>query len=255
MEFKLEKWKIKAMVGLLLLSILIYAATIIIFNDFEHTIWYIFIDLAFIPIDIVIVVFFVEDIIDRKEKEMIFEKMDMLMSVFFSEVGNSLLINFSKLDSHNAKIQSFLMDIEKADENEMVEILKKFKNQPHQFDLKLPEGSEEEFLLALKNVLYSKREFLVRMLENPNLLEKESLSNLLLAIFHLDEELEHRNITSTMPKTDIGHLIGDIDRVYFHLIYEWLNHLYYLKIKYPYMFSLALRTNPFDKEATVQVLK
>ena len=37
------------------------------------------------------------------------------------------------------------------------------------------------------------------------------------------------------------------------LIKEWLVYLQHLKREYPYLFSLAVRTNPFDPGASVEV--
>jgi len=43
--------------------------------------------------------------------------------------------------------------------------------------------------LTLKGYVISKRDFLLRLIENPNLLEHETFTELLLAYFHLIEEL------------------------------------------------------------------
>ncbi len=45
------------------------------------------------------------------------------------------------------------------------------------------------------------------------------------------------------------HLSGDIRRAYSILITEWLAYMKHLKSDYPYLFSLAVRTNPFDQTA------
>jgi len=34
------------------------------------------------------------------------------------------------------------------------------------------------------------------------------------------------------------------------LVQEWLDYMEYLKVNYPYLFSLAMRTNPFDRKAS-----
>ncbi len=36
----------------------------------------------------------------------------------------------------------------------------------------------------------------------------------------------------------------------FALIEQWLNYMRFLKDEYPYLFALAMRTNPFDREAS-----
>ena len=54
-------------------------------------------------------------------------------------------------------------------------------------------------------------------------------------------------------KTLLKHLSGDIQRAYQILVREWLDYLEHLKQDYPYLFSLALRTNPFDANASVVI--
>jgi hypothetical protein len=98
-----------------------------------------------------------------------------------------------------------------------------------------------------------KRNFMLRLLENPNLLEHETFTELLMAVFHLTEELGHRQSCSELCQADRNHFGGDIKRAYLLLIYEWLGYMKHLKQNYPYLFSLALRTNPFDPEASVEV--
>ncbi|MBI5664438.1 MAG: hypothetical protein HZC49_05035 [Nitrospirae bacterium] len=102
----------------------------------------------------------------------------------------------------------------------------------------------------LKNYLAEKRNFLLRLLENPVLLEHESFTDLLMAVFHLTEELANRTDIDTLPDSDLQHLSGDINRVYGMLIIQWLGYMKYLKTNYPYLFSLAIRLNPFDQHAS-----
>jgi len=46
---------------------------------------------------------------------------------------------------------------------------------------------------------------------------------------------------------------GTSQRVYGLLVPEWLAYMKHLKKNYPYLFSLAMRTNPFDADASVVV--
>jgi hypothetical protein len=102
----------------------------------------------------------------------------------------------------------------------------------------------------LREFLVNRRGFLLGLLENPNLLEHETFTELLWAVFHLSEELESRPGFEFIPETDYHHLIGDIKRAYMQLVMEWLDYMKHLKKEYPYLFSLAMRTNPFDPTAT-----
>ncbi len=124
---------------------------------------------------------------------------------------------------------------------------KRLKN----YDYKIE--SQRGNLEDLKNSLIEKRVFLLCLLENPNLLEHETFTDLLWAVFHLTEELACRVDVGQLPKTDHDHLSGDIKRVYVLLISEWLAYMKHLKDAYPYLFSLAVRTNPFDPNASPEV--
>lgn len=88
------------------------------------------------------------------------------------------------------------------------------------------------------------------MILYPNLLEHESFTELLRAVCHLTQELSHRKDLIELPDTDYEHLAGDIKRAYVLLVHEWVDYMKYLKDNYPYFFSLAMRTNPFDQDAS-----
>jgi hypothetical protein len=105
----------------------------------------------------------------------------------------------------------------------------------------------------LKQFLFERRGFLVRLLENPVLMEHQSFTDLLRATFHLAEELAYRNDFLDLPKPDGEHLAVDIKRVFHLIVSEWLDYMRYLKKNYPFLFSLAMRTNPFDDKASVVI--
>jgi hypothetical protein len=108
-------------------------------------------------------------------------------------------------------------------------------------------------LEKLQTFLIEKRGFLLVLLENPNVLEHESFTDLLWAVFHLTEELANRKDVTQLPDSDYNHLSGDIKRAYVLLISAWLAYMGHLKTDYPYLFSLAIRTNPFDPQASPEV--
>jgi hypothetical protein len=101
-------------------------------------------------------------------------------------------------------------------------------------------------LLEIRAFLIDKRAFLLRLLENPNLLENERFTELLWAAFHFTEELESRQSFDNLPDADLKHLAGDMNRFYRALLGEWLNYTEHLQNKYPYLFSLVLRLHPFQ---------
>jgi len=108
-------------------------------------------------------------------------------------------------------------------------------------------------LQTLRSFLIDHEEFLMRLVENPMVFEHESFTDLILALNHLTEEMKARGDLSSLPPEDINHLTSDVRRVYELLIHEWIKYMEYLKVHYPYLFSLAMRKNPFDESASVVV--
>jgi hypothetical protein len=170
-------------------------------------------DIAFVPVEVLLVTLIIHKVLEVREKRTRLEKLNMVLGTFFSEVGTKLLTYFSDFDPRLSEIK-------------------------------------KDNLKNLKDFALNKREFLLRLLQNPNLLEHESFTELLRAVFHMTEELEWRKELSELPPSDIKHLSGDIRRAYGLLVKEWIDYMKHLKKHFPYLFSLAMRTNPFDQNAS-----
>lgn len=247
-----NRWKIKFSIIMIIAIIVIYGSNILILKDPEHVISYIWTHLGFIPVDILIVAFVLDEIISKKEKEAMMEKLDMIMSTFFSEIGNDLIGQLSSVNAHKADT-NYLESIKNWDDNDYKNKLKEIKNQNIPFKADVAAEDRGEYLTNIRDLLINKREFIIGLLNNPNLLEKEEFSGLLTAILHLDEELEHRPDLSKVSDIDFNHLNGDMERIYNKLIHEWIYYLRYLNKHYPYMIALIVRTNPFDENADAYV--
>ena len=101
---------------------------------------------------------------------------------FFSEVGTDLLEFLSDWDPHIERIKKDLHIAVDWTESEFDKVHKTLKN--YSYDIDFPKVD----LVYLKGFLVKKHGFLVRLLENPNLLEHESFTNVLRAVFHLTED-------------------------------------------------------------------
>jgi len=239
--------KILLGIGLLLLSAFVYLLHYFIFRDPHHIFIYMVGDIAFVFTEVLLVTLIIHHLLEEREKRSRLEKLNMVIGAFFSEEGTHLLKELSKLNP----------DKEKAKEKLAVkgEWDKKSFSNAHQWlmDYHFTIENQAFDLDALRDFLMEKRDFLLRLLENPNLLEHESFTELLRAVFHLTEELGARRRLAELPAADLKHLANDIKRVYGELTMQWLQYMNYLKGNYPYLFSLALRTNPFDEDASVVI--
>ena len=247
-----KRWKIKFSILMVILIIIIYGSNYLVLGDPEHIISYIWTHLGFIPVDILVVAFLLDEIIEKKEKEAMLEKLDMLMSTFFSEVGNDLIQQLSAANKYKANTEN-LKSIKNWNQDDFDKKLKELKESSIDFSADIAPENREEYLENLRNLLSGKREFIINLINNPNILEKEEFTGLVNSILHLDEELEHRKDLSLVTDADFAHLNGDMQRVYDKLVYEWVYYLKYLHKHYPYMIALIVRTNPFDETADVYV--
>jgi hypothetical protein len=241
------KWQLILGMILVSLSVLLYLFHYIIFKDMHHIFIYLVGDIAFVPIEVFLVTVIIHRLLNEREKKTLLTKLNMVIGAFFSEVGTKLLTYLSDFDANSGILIDYLSRIGKWTERDFKAINKKFKDHSPNIDF------DPENLKSLRNFMVKKRDFLLRLLENPNLLEHESFTNLLWAVFHLTEELEGREEFKEVPKEDYDHLIRDTKRAYSALISEWIMYMDHLKNNYPYLFSMAIRTNPFKLEASPEV--
>ena len=188
-----------------------------------------------------------EMFLSRRERRVRREKLNMVIGAFFSEVGTTLLVSFSDLDSRVEQIKRDLIVNGDWTDAQFSSVAERIRGYHYQVD-----AARIDFE-HLRAFLTQRREFLLRLLENPTLMEHELFTDLLLAVFHLTEELAHRRKVTELPPTDQAHLAGDVQRIYGLLVHQWLDYLHYLKVNYPYLYSLAIRTNPFDEKASAIV--
>jgi len=243
-----RNWQIFLGIAFVALSALVYLIHYIIFRDVHHIFIYLIGDIAFVFIEVLMVTLIIHQVLSLREKRSILEKLNMVIGAFFSEVGTDLLHAFSNVDSQSDEIQRMLTLSSKESGQDFDAIAEQLAH--HDFGLE-PAVSD---LAELQGSLIGKRDFLLRLLENPNLLEHESFTDLLWAVFHLTDELVHREDVHSLPDTDRAHLAGDMQRDYRLLTSQWLSYMKHLHDNYPYLFSLAMRTNPFDPAASPQVV-
>jgi hypothetical protein len=204
-------------------------------------------NLAFLPIYVLFVTLMIERVLKERERHAMRQKLNMVIGVFFSEVGTALLRD----------CQGFVRD-----GRELAEILrvspqwtpqdfKKAADWLRGHDIGI--DSRQGDLPALKEFLMEKRGFMLVLLENPNLLEHTEFTDLLWGVFHLIEELAARRSLAELSAADMDHLSGDIKRAYSLLLREWVTYIQHLKHDYPYLFSLAVRMNPLNPAARAEL--
>lgn len=239
-----RSWKVRTSLALVLLSLALFWAHAALFRDVKTLSFYLALDVVFVPVQVLLVSLIIERLLAERERQSMLQKLNMVVGAFFGEVGSELLR---------------LLDRRCLDAGELAERLRL------DADWKRPEFKEAARFASARNwrfardrawlddvrrLLLARRPFVLSLLQNPNLFEHDTFTDMLWAVCHLTEELEARLEGIPLPETDLDHLAGDVNRAFGMLLREWLGYMRHLRESYPYMYSLAVRTNPFCPEAS-----
>lgn len=170
------------------------------------------------------------------------KKICIVINAFFSEAGIDILTGLTRFNKNYDDISVKLNIQTDWTDNMFSKTVKYFENADMQIECNV------EQLEALKELMKSKMDFLIRMIENPNLLEHDTFTDMLLAVFHVAEELLARDMFEEDSKADMVHLSHDIQRAFKRLLIQWIEYMRHLHVEYPYLYCLMVRKNPFFKK-------
>ncbi|MGM0598194.1 MAG: hypothetical protein ACQETH_00135 [Candidatus Rifleibacteriota bacterium] len=224
---------------LVLLSIATYSVHYLIFKDAHHLAIFLLEDIAFVFLEVLLVSLIVHRMIEVDAARRRLEKLNMVIGAFFTQVGNYLLRTCVENDPEISNYRDKLI----FDKNiSLQELKKKFKSVKN-FDAHV--NADRETLLDIRNFLMQAKDFQLRLVENPVILEHEEFSELLRSVLHLTEELISRMDIREIPDKDLEHVLNDLERCYCNLVKEWFRYVLHIQKEYPYIFSFVVRTNPF----------
>ena len=238
------RWQVVLSIVLVLISVGLYVLHFLIFRDARYIFEYLLGDIAFLPFQVLFVTLIINQLLSNREKKAKLKKMNMVIGTFFSEVGGELLKMFLRFEKNEQVLKAAVLHDRGWADRDFGLLRDRLRGFPYDID------SGRGSLPELKVFLAVRRAFLLSLLGNTNLLEHDTFTDLLWAVFHLTDELLYREDFSKLPAADLQHLAQDLRRAFHLLVLEWLAYMRHLKHDYPYLFSLAIRTNPFDAEAS-----
>jgi hypothetical protein len=246
----MKRWKWSVLLGICLLStsFLIYTLHYKIFGDLHFILFRGLANLAFVPIQGLVVTLIIAELFVIMSRRSKMQKMNMVIGAFFSELGTELLRFLYIADPRAMELRQTVEASSDLSAKELKALLRKLENYP--FKVRL----ERSNLIPLRKLLTSRRGFMVRLLENPSLLENENFTDMLWAVFHMTEELDARENLENVPDSDLDHMLGDTARSYRNLFREWLSYMRHLHDNYPFLYSFAMRTSPIEPERQVEVV-
>ncbi len=247
---KSSRWQFKLAAALLGMAAVFYAVRLWLFPDpaLHNEMWRFLVgDIAFLFVQVPIVTMVIDGLIRRREHEEMRRKLNMVIGAFFSETGQALLGEIAQADAALAEVRRIFVPHPSWGAADYDHARKALRAHTPRIEL------DPARLERLEMMLSRERPFIIGLLANQALLEHESFTDLLWALTHLGEELAARPNLGALAGEDAGHIAVDVQRAYGLLGEQWLAYLQHLQNAYPFLFSLAIRTNPLDPEARVVV--
>jgi len=204
-------------------------------------------DVAFLFLQVALVTLVIDRMLRNRERRAMRRKLNMVIGAFFSEIGTRLLGRLAQADLAVDEVRPDLLPQQNWTAADYAAAKSALRAHHPRIDITACD------LYELKAILEDEKRFVLGLLGNQALLEHEEFSELLWAVTHLAEELSVRDSLDDIPTPDAIHITGDVKRVYTLLVQEWLEYVRHLQVQYPYLFSLAVRTNPLDPTARAEV--
>ncbi|MGB9371077.1 MAG: hypothetical protein WCB79_04000 [Halobacteriota archaeon] len=152
-------WRVYFGLLLIALSALLYAVHFYLFHDLAYIKMYGLGDVAFLPIEVLLVVLVVDWVISRQEKRSQLTKLNVVIGVYFSEVGTPPVKAFSDFDAQVGRIRDELLAKGTWTSRNFADASLRIKK--HEYKLFFEKGDPKalHFLENLRNFLISQRTF------------------------------------------------------------------------------------------------
>lgn len=226
---------------LIILSIAVYSIQMRIFHQAGTTEFYFLQDLAFVPVQIIVVTIILNKLLSIVETKQKAKKINVIISTFFVDAGISIQKSLAEFNGNNQELER-LIGTDGFDKKRSDSLKKQVRSFPYTIQV------DPDKLDKLAQTLDTFRNHTLNMLGNENLFEHDSFTDMLWAVFHVGDELKTRGNFQHLEEADASHLANDILRAYTAMNVEWINYMNYLHQEYPFLFNLAVRKNPFSAE-------
>jgi hypothetical protein len=181
-------------------------------------------------------------IFERKETQRRKHKINTLVALYYSDVGNELLFFFCKFDPALEGDCLAFPGQGSWQDTDFYNLSEKLKTRSYALEI------DRAQLPALKSLLDARGDLLLRLLENQHILEHGLFMNLLRATFHLRHELATEADKTATRHPTLEHINNDARKVYQFSSGLWVEHMQYQRKTYPALFHTSLQNNPFCKK-------
>lgn len=234
------KLTVKQLILLLLCaSALLYAIHYLIFRDLHHLAIFGLHELAFVPLEVILVTLGLDQLVEKTHREEARSKVSIIETLYFNESGGTMLRYLTSFDPDAARLRELLQVTEDWRSSDFRQAIRQLKSYPFLLDL------DRIDFFGLHYHLSQRHEYYRSMLENPALTQSEAFTEMIMKIYLLWEELDGRTNLYQLPEKDRSYLAELLHEIYRELTEYWLDNVYNHSIHNRFRLHRAIESNPF----------
>ncbi len=238
----MKKYKQEIFLAIILIgfSVAMYDLHFNMFHDMHHILLYFVGDIAFLGVQAMIAYFALDRLLNYRDRAATQKKLNMLAGIFFCDLGITVFSTLTTMLSKGTNILDHLTVKESWTHKDIL------RNKKQLAKCSFSVSYDHKTVKQLAKDLAKGKDLIIRLMEHPSLHEHEAFSDMLLALFHLTEELLRRSSLDKNPAEDKAHLANDMKRVYMYMSRLWLEYMLHLKDNYPYLYLYNIKNRKFD---------
>lgn len=234
------KLTVKQLILLLLCaSALLYAIHYLIFRDLHHLAIFGLHELAFVPLEVILVTLGLDQLVEKTHREEARSKVSIIETLYFNESGSTMLRYLTSFDPDAARLRELLQVTQDWRSSDFRQAIRQLKSYPFLLDL------DRIDFFGLHYHLSQRHEYYRSMLENPALTQSEAFTEMIMKIYLLWEELDGRTNLYQLPEKDRNYLAELLHEIYRELTEYWLDNVYNHSIHNRFRLHRAIESNPF----------
>lgn len=234
------KLTVKQLILLLLCaSALLYAIHYLIFRDLHHLAIFGLHELAFVPLEVILVTLGLDQLVEKTHREEARSKVSIIETLYFNESGGTMLRYLTSFDPDAARLRELLQVTQDWRSSDFRQAIRQLKSYPFLLDL------DRIDFFGLHYHLSQRHEYYRSMLENPALTQSEAFTEMIMKIYLLWEELDGRTNLYQLPEKDRSYLAELLHEIYRELTEYWLDNVYNHSIHNRFRLHRAIESNPF----------
>lgn len=234
------KLTVKQLILLLLCaSALLYAIHYLIFRDLHHLAIFGLHELAFVPLEVILVTLGLDQLVEKTHREEARSKVSIIETLYFNESGGTMLRYLTSFDPDAARLRELLQVTQDWRSSDFRQAIRQLKSYPFLLDL------DRIDFFGLHYHLSQRHEYYRSMLENPALTQSEAFTEMIMKIYLLWEELDGRTNLYQLPEKDRSYLAELLHEIYRELTEYWLDNVYNHSIHNRFGLHRAIESNPF----------